>query len=91
MLELRAIFKGRVQGVGFRWTVVERGERFGLTGFVKNLSNGSVEVIAQGKQTDLEAFIKNLKEDPDGARIESVQQEFREMIEKYHSFTIKHE
>ena len=50
MLEMHAQFTGRVQGVGFRYTAKEYAERLGLVGMVRNLSDGSVELIAQGKK-----------------------------------------
>lgn len=50
------IYKGIVQGVGFRWRISQLANEFNLTGFVKNLSNGNVEVQIQGN--DLNEFIK---------------------------------
>jgi len=41
-------YKGRVQGVGFRWNTEKAVERFDVTGYVKNLPNGSVEVLLEG-------------------------------------------
>lgn len=70
--ELHAIVKGKVQGVGFRWTVVDHAERFGLTGTVQNLSNGSVEIIAQGSDENLKQFLAAIQESPGNASIIAV-------------------
>lgn len=51
------IYKGRVQGVGFRWTLVQIANKYGLTGYCKNLYNGDVEVQVQGDSVD--EFIKD--------------------------------
>ena len=45
-----------MQGVGFRWTVREAAMEFDVTGLVRNLSDGRVELVAEGKRPELEAF-----------------------------------
>ncbi|HEX5368456.1 MAG TPA: acylphosphatase, partial [Dehalococcoidia bacterium] len=58
---LRALVRGRVQGVGFRYFVQERASALGLAGFARNLSNGStVEVVAEGPLSALEALLEAL-------------------------------
>ena len=52
------IFKGRVQGVGFRWRLMQFANRYNLTGYVRNLYNGNVECEAQGEMLDL--FVKDV-------------------------------
>lgn len=61
MLELIAIIHGNVQGVGFRATSKRFAESLELKGFVRNLSDGTVEICAQGPKKDLEKFIRNLR------------------------------
>ncbi|MBO4918771.1 MAG: acylphosphatase [Erysipelotrichaceae bacterium] len=46
------IFSGIVQGVGFRWRLLMSAQRYGLTGYARNLSNGNVEVEVQGHGVD---------------------------------------
>ena len=58
----RAFFSGRVQGVGFRFTAYRIARRYGLTGFVKNLSNGSVEMLAQGTAENVAACLHDIAE-----------------------------
>ena len=48
MFFLEVIFVGRVQGVGFRWTTKNLADGFEVTGYVKNLPNGTVEMVAEG-------------------------------------------
>ena len=55
------IFKGRVQGIGFRFTVLNIANRYKLTGTVRNLFGGSVEMLAQGPQNDIEDCINDIK------------------------------
>ncbi len=58
---IEATFYGRVQGVGFRFTAIRFAEDFSLKGYVKNLPDGSVEVIAEGKEDDLKGFLEKIK------------------------------
>ncbi len=62
MKELRAIFIGTVHGVGFRATAKRHADVLGLSGYARNLQDGSVEVRAQGKEEELEKFLSKLKE-----------------------------
>tara|TARA_R110002111_G_scaffold191869_1_gene258132 strand:- start:24136 stop:24447 length:312 start_codon:yes stop_codon:yes gene_type:complete len=58
---LRAIFQGRVQGVGFRYRTSRLAKRHSITGFVKNLSDGTVELVAQaGDKTALDHFFDEM-------------------------------
>ena len=56
MSRLEGRFEGRVQGVGFRQTVVDVAMRFPVTGRVWNVSDGSVKLLAEGEEPDLLAF-----------------------------------
>lgn len=87
-LELHAIVKGKVQGVGFRWTIVDHAEKFKLTGRTRNLSNGAVEIIAQGEKKVLEEFLKAVEADPGNARISSITQTFRPCEGPFSGFSI---
>jgi acylphosphatase len=53
---LQVIYSGRVQGVGFRYTAKTTARGFDVTGTVRNLSDGMVELIAEGTRPELEAF-----------------------------------
>lgn len=64
-MERALIFvRGQVQGVGFRWWTRARALELGLVGHARNLSDGRVEVNAQGDRTALEALIRLVQEEP---------------------------
>ncbi|NGX55621.1 MAG: Acylphosphatase [Chlamydiae bacterium] len=78
-VELHAIFRGRVQGIGFRWTVADHAERFHLTGSVKNLLDGTVEAHMQGEKEVLERFLASVRAESGFARINSVSAQYQEI------------
>jgi len=68
----RAIIKGRVQMVGFRAFAEERAAAYGVTGYVQNLGNGDVEVVAEGDRALLEEFLADVRKGPRGAFVREV-------------------
>jgi acylphosphatase len=69
----RWIIRGRVQGVGFRWFVMSEAERLQLGGYVRNLPDGSVEVVSEGPETSLETLESRLRRGPSHARVDDVE------------------
>ncbi|HWO72690.1 MAG TPA: acylphosphatase [Dehalococcoidia bacterium] len=87
---LVAFVRGRVQGVGFRFFVVERATALGLTGYVRNLSNGTtVEVVAEGPQAKLDALLADLRRGPPWSRVERVDVSWGAATGEHHGFTIR--
>ena len=75
---LRAIVRGRVQGVGFRDFARTRARSLGLTGYVRNLSDGrSVEVVAEGARHDLERLAADLRKGPSSSHVTAVETDWR--------------
>ena len=64
---------GRVQGVGFRWWTRKTAESLGITGSVRNLPDGTVEVRASGPEKALQEFARRLQEGPRSARVGRVE------------------
>ena len=88
MREIRLLITGRVQGIFFRVGTKETADQLGITGTVVNLSDGSVEVIAQGSEEQLENLIAYCHKGPVLAKVEQVVKEEREIKEKFSDFTI---
>jgi acylphosphatase len=85
---LRAIVRGRVQGVGFRWFVVDQARRLALTGKVRNLREGAVEVEARGTRAALELLLEKLREGPTLARVKDVDVEWEVMLSQFFDFDV---
>ena len=63
MIAKRVIFTGRVQNVGFRYTVKDLARSFEVRGWVKNLPDGSVEMQVMGEPAEVAAFIREIVEE----------------------------
>lgn len=63
MKRYRYVFKGRVQGVGFRFTAIRYATNLGLSGWVKNKYDGSVEMEVQGEDYTIQSLIQHLRDD----------------------------
>ena len=77
---------GSVQGVFFRYTTRKVARKIGLTGFVKNLADGSVYIEAEGIESDLKKLLEFAKEGPKYAKVENIKFEFKEAQNKYKGF-----
>ena len=80
---------GRVQGVGFRYTAVQKAREHHINGYVKNQYDGSVLIEAEGEETDLDHFVLWCHRGPFSARVENVIQ-IAGNIKNYTSFSVKH-
>ena len=72
-IRLVALVHGYVQGVGFRWFVEREAARLGLSGWVANRSDGSVEVVAEGADDVLGQLVLLLWEGPSGSSVSDVE------------------
>ena len=68
----RIVVTGRVQGVGFRWFVLDAARRLRLVGWTRNLPDGDVELVAQGPGDALDALAEKVATGPGAARVVSV-------------------
>jgi acylphosphatase len=62
MTATRVLYEGRVQGVGFRWTARNLAKEFDVTGTVKNLPDGRVELVAAGEPAEVSTFLDAMRD-----------------------------
>jgi acylphosphatase len=80
---------GRVQGVYFRASTVEQARRLGLSGWVMNCADSSVEVVAEGEIEQLERLTHWCRSGPPGAQVKEVRAQWEASKEEFQSFYIK--
>ncbi|MGM9974913.1 MAG: acylphosphatase [Clostridiaceae bacterium] len=86
MIRKHIIAEGRVQGVGFRYNAALIAAKYKITGYAKNLSNGSVELEAQGSHEAIDAFIIEIKKGTPFAKVTALYQKDIDIKENEKSF-----
>ena len=85
----RFLVRGRVQGVGFRWFVEREAPMLGIAGWVRNKSDGSVEVLAIGNRDQLLGLRSRLRQGPRAARVDDVEESEAKPIAGLTNFRIE--
>ena len=80
---------GRVQGVYYRAATVQQAQSLGLTGWVMNCPDGSVEAVAEGAKLKLEKLIAWCRQGPDGARVTHVDVRWKTAENNFYGFSIR--
>ena len=84
------LYSGHVQGVGFRFTVKTLTQGFEVTGMVRNLEDGRVELAAEGLKEELEAFLDAIRQSEVGRFIRQEQPCWSEAKNEFRGFEITH-
>ena len=87
---LHIVIEGIVQGVFFRASTIEESCKLGLTGWVKNCSDGRVEAVFEGDIDKIEKIVGWCKKGPPGAEVRNVETVWERATGEYDSFTIKY-
>ncbi|MFH1393783.1 MAG: acylphosphatase [Candidatus Micrarchaeota archaeon] len=89
MERLHIIITGKVQGVFFRANAKEQADRLGVKGFVQNLCDGGVEVIAEGERKDLEELLDWCYHGPAEAKVTDIEFGWLQPKNEFRSFEIR--
>ena len=87
---VHVIVHGRVQGVYFRASTRDRARQLGLSGWVRNCADGSVELVAEGETAKLEQLVTWCRNGPPGAFISDMVVEWKEGTGEFVGFTVKY-
>jgi acylphosphatase len=77
---------GKVQGVGFRYSAIEKAIELGLTGIINNYQKNQVQIEAEGEVDQLKQFLAWCHRGPQGARVDKVDYASSEQLQKYEKF-----
>ena len=89
-VRLHAYVFGLVQGVNFRYYTQREAVNRGLTGWVRNRFDGSVEVVVEGKKPALQKFLVFLHRGPPSARVDRVQSDWSEATGEFDRFRVRY-
>ena len=87
MIRYYIIVDGRVQGVGFRFFFTMNARTLDLTGWVRNMDNGMVEMEVQGEESSIEKFIRNIKKGNKFIRVDELSQKKIKLLSEERTFT----
>jgi len=87
--QCHVIIEGRVQGVGFRYHVLKTADELELTGWVRNLRDGRVEVLAEGDLESLNRLLAALRKGPLGAEVTDVDYQFGDAKGEFSQFNLR--
>ena len=88
----RFYVSGQVQGVGYRYFAHRAALQLGVAGYVKNLSDGRVEVLAIGAEAQLRALREDLRRGPSGAMVEDITETVADLLQQFESeFSIEYD
>lgn len=90
MKTIKAVVSGKVQGVGYRMSTRNRAKQLNLRGYVQNLNNGNVEIVARGEDASVNSLIEWAKSGPSSAVVDNLEIEVvSENLEEFEDFTIR--
>lgn len=82
------VFSGRVQGVGFRYSTLQVAKEFDVAGFVSNLADGRVHLEAEGRETEIQAFLEAVEERMHG-HIRKTERKAQQRAPQFQNFLIR--
>ena len=88
-VQAHVIFTGKVQGVWFRANTQKKAKAMGLTGWVRNLPDGSVEAVFQGPEEQVKATVQWCETSQPYARVDSVEVKWMEYTGEFQGFDIR--
>lgn len=88
-LRLHAVISGRVQGVGFRGFTATTAQRIGVTGWVRNRINGTVEAVAEGDQASLDTFLRQVSAGPGPSYVDNVEIKWLPATGEFSNFKVR--
>ena len=89
-MRIKIIIHGHVQGVFFRAGIESEANKLGLVGWVENLGDGTVKVVAEGPEDRLEKLAAYCRHGPPGASVSNVESELSEEKDGFSSFEVRY-
>jgi acylphosphatase len=86
---LQAFVRGRVQGVGFRYFVRTAAQSLGVVGWVRNLRDGRVELVAEGRLAQLQDLLKQVSKGPSASQVTDIEESWGTASGEFQDFGVK--
>ena len=86
---IRILIEGNLNNINFRLSTQKQAEALDIVGFVRTLSNGQVEIEAQGEQKSIDALLAWCQQDPHSNLIRSILFRYDELVDRYNNFSVR--
>jgi acylphosphatase len=86
---IHVFIKGTVQGVYYRYNTLKKAEEYHLTGWVRNKADGSVEMVCEGTEENINKIVRWCKKGPEGAHIREVETDWEQYTGEFNVFEIR--
>jgi acylphosphatase len=86
---MRILIEGRLQGTNFRLQTQQKAQELGVVGFVRNLSDGRIEIEVQGIQDQVDKLLAWYQEEPLSSHIKTILYRYDEPVERYSDFAVR--
>lgn len=88
-VRVRILIEGRLQSMNFRFNAQREADELGLVGFVRNLTDGRIEIEAQGDEDKVEKMLNWCQEEPHSSQIRSILFRYDEPVNRYSDFSVR--
>ncbi len=88
-VRMRILLEGRLQGLNFRYRTQRRAKKLGMTGFVRTLSDGRIEIEVQGSQDNVGKMLAWCQEEPQSSHIKTILYRYEAPTERYSDFLVR--
>jgi len=89
VVQVRILIEGKLQGMNFRYKTQDRAKELELVGFVRNLSDGRIEIEVQGEQSKIDQLLDWCQEEPHSSQIKSILYRYDEPNKGYTDFIVR--
>lgn len=90
MKKIKAIIKGQIVGVNFRSFVKDKADELGLTGYIKNLDNHTIELVIEGHEAKIASLLEHCQKGPEGSIVEDIKYNTLPFNKEFNRFRIKY-
>lgn len=88
-VRMRILIEGRLQGMNFRYHTQQQAKKLGVTGFIRTLSDGRIEIEAQGDEDQVTKMLAWCQQEPQSAHIKTILYRYDEPTERYSDFIVR--
>lgn len=86
---MRILIEGRLQGMNFRYHTQQQAKKLGVTGFIRTLSDGRIEIEIEGGEKQVKAMLDWCQNEPQSSQIKTILYRYDEPTERYSDFTVR--